>query len=78
MIQSFRNNDDHQPQTDYAEIALAEGPGGLVGEMVGKLITTRKETFYLNMETGEVHLEEIFGTSELKKIQKDVLQKQIW
>jgi hypothetical protein len=73
IIRSFRSTADQRPPAGYGAAAFQYGLLGAADVAGSEFIS---DIFYVNMNNGEIYLEEIFGTSPLKKIQKDILKKQ--
>ncbi|HWJ26019.1 MAG TPA: hypothetical protein VNS32_05720 [Flavisolibacter sp.] len=72
-FESFRSTMDVNKGTSYGNYAT--NYGALLGA-AAKLAEDQKrsEFFYVNMENGEIHFEELFGRSKLTSFQKDLLK----
>ncbi|HEX2605776.1 MAG TPA: hypothetical protein VHK91_00290 [Flavisolibacter sp.] len=70
---SYRDNHDMQNDKSFGDYATDFGmlPGGFA-----KVFNDRRasEFFDLNMDSGEVYLEELFGRSSLSSLQKEILR----
>lgn len=72
-FKSYRSTNDLYKSPSFGDNVTNYG---LVSSafMVANNDIKAKEYFYLNMDTGEVYLEELFGKSGLKSMQKEILK----
>ena len=72
-FKSYREKDDLKGNPTYGDYATEYG---LLPSAIMKMSQqgALPENFYLNMDTGEVHLEELFGKSGLTSFQKELLK----
>lgn len=70
---SYTQAKDLSGQAGYGDYATQNG---LLGAAIIKAMDNpiNREYFYLNMDEEEVHLEELFGKSRLKSLQKEILK----